>query len=100
MQVYISQPLENRTNEDIEISRAYAIKRVKELGHEVIDDYARPEPQIQKETRDTNLIYLANSIKKLSEAGAIYFIDNWENSPRCQIHRKICDLYGIKVFEG
>lgn len=100
MQVYISQPLENRTLEDIEISRAYAIKRIKELGHEVIDDYARPELEVNKETRDTNLIYLANSIKKLAEAGAIYFIDDWENSPRCQIHKAICDNYGIKVFEG
>ena len=42
MQVYICQPLD-KSYKELEESRAYAIKRVQESGHTVVDDYVRDE---------------------------------------------------------
>ena len=42
MQVYICQPLD-KSYKELEESRAYAIKRVQELGHTVVDHYVRDQ---------------------------------------------------------
>ena len=96
MKVYISQALDNKSYIDLEVERAYAIKNITTFGHEVIDDYVRDE---SAHSKDTKILNLSNDLKKMQEADAVYFLDGWENSPRCQIEHKVCELYDIKIYD-
>lgn len=96
MKVYISQPYDNKSYVELEMDRAYAINNLQTFNHEVIDDYVRNETSID---RDSAIYQLSDDLKKLSEADAVYFLDGWENSPRCQVERKVCEVYGIKIYD-
>ena len=97
MKVYISQPIDKMSPIEIETSRAYAINELKKFGHEVIDDYTRDERGYDAESQ---LVALADDLKHIAEADAVYFIDDWENSRRCQAEHALCEIYGIKVYNS
>ena len=95
MNVYIAQPLD-RPYKELEESRAYSIKRVKEFGHNVVDDYVRNETDAP---RDAIITSLGTALINMGDVDAVYFIDDWKNNPRCRVLHKVCEEYGIKIFD-
>ena len=95
MQVYICQPLD-KPYKELEESRAYAIKRVQELGHTVVDDYIRDETG---SPRDAIISSLGSELLHMGDVDAVFFIDDWENNPKCRIVHKICEEYNIKILK-
>lgn len=91
--LFISQPMVDRTDEEIFAERETAIVKAKNvLGEdvEVIDSYCR-------ENR-TPLGYLAFSIKKLAEADVVYFGKGWQDYRGCRIEHICAVDYGIDVI--
>ena len=91
--LFISQPMVDRTDDEIFKERETAIAEARKiLGEdiEVIDSYCRE--------KCTPLGYLAYSIKKLSEADVAYFGKGWQDYGGCRIEHICAVDYGIKVI--
>ncbi len=91
--LFISQPMSNKTEEEILSEREEAIRAAKELlgeDIEVIDSYA--------EIKLTPLGYLGYSIMRLAEADIAYFAKGWQDARGCKIEYECALKYGIKVI--
>lgn len=98
MKIFISQPMKNKTNEEIKAERNYLINCAKkEYGDnvEAIDSFFEDAPH------DANpLWYLGESIKKLSEADVAVFSKDWESARGCIIEHKCALEYGVEIMES
>ena len=95
--LFISQPMKDKTDEEILAVREQAINSAKDfLGDdvEVIDSF------FQNVSHDvTPLWYLAKSLELLSTADAAYFAKDWEKYRGCRIENLCATEYGITVIE-
>lgn len=99
MRVFISQPMRNKTQEEIETRRAEIIKAInnKYLNEHIEFIYSI----IEQNPVDTTYIpvwYLGESIKKLSNATIAYFDKGWEMARGCQIEYNVCKAYNIPTI--
>lgn len=91
--LFISQPMVDRTDEEIFVERESAIAEARKiLGEDIeaIDSYCTEER--------TPLGYLAFSINKLSEADVAYFGKGWQGYRGCRIEHECALQYGIKIL--
>jgi len=92
MRVFISQPMVDKTDEEIEMERDRAISKLKEEFDEpieIIDSFFKDAPQDA-----TPLWYLGESIKLLGNADAVYFCKGWEQYRGCTIEHECAVRYG------
>lgn len=93
--LFISQPMNGKTDEQILIERENAVKIAKEiLGEDVavIDTFY---------TDDANpLGYLARSISGLAKADVAYFTNGWQNARGCKIEHECAAEYGIQIISA
>ena len=95
MKVFISQPMNGKTKEEITAER----NRVKDVFYTrfgtkkitFIDSY------FGDEYKGDALKCLGKSIEKLSEADLAVFVGNWEKSRGCKIEFECAVEYGIEV---
>lgn len=95
--LFISQPMNGKTNEEILAERADAIMAAKEaLGTEVevIDSFFENAP-----VNARPLWFLGMSLKLLSTADIAYFARGWENARGCKIEHACALAYGIHTIE-
>ena len=99
MKIFISQPMRNKTDEEILAEREKAIKDCETFcgcfGEElnVIDSIIDGSKDSAKP-----LWYLGESLKLLSEADAAYFVRGWSKNRGCRIEHMACNEYGIKII--
>ena len=95
--VFISQPMNGKTNEEIEAVREKAIASATDmLGEsvEVIDSFFKDAPHDAKP-----LWFLGKSLELLSNADVAYFAKGWENARGCRIEHECAIEYGIDLIE-
>lgn len=95
--LFISQPMEDKTDEEILAVRERAIKSAERvLGEkvEVIDSFFQNAPHDVKP-----LWYLAKSLELLSTADVAYFAKDWDKYRGCRIENECAIAYGIDVIE-
>ena len=95
--LFISQPMNGKTDEEILAVREQAIKSAtKLLGEEVevIDSFFQNVPHEAKP-----LWYLGKSLELMSTADVVYFAKDWENYRGCRIENTCAIDYGIIVIE-
>lgn len=95
--LFISQPMRDKTNEEIIAERERAIESAKEhLGEdvEVIDSFFKDAPHDAKP-----LWYLAKSLELLATADVAYFCKDWDKYRGCKIENTCAIEYGIDVIE-
>lgn len=93
--LFISQPMRDRTNEEIKSERNEIIQRVKERYPneeiEVIDSF------FENATHDAKpLWFLGKSLELLSTADIAYFATDWNAYRGCKIEHTCAVEYGIK----
>ena len=92
--IFISQPMNGKTTEEIENERNYIIDRLRENEHiEIIDSFFKDAPHNSKP-----LWYLGESIKLMSEADVVFFCDGWQTARGCQIEHDCALEYGIDTM--
>lgn len=95
--LFISQPMRDKTDEEIKEERAKAIVKVSELlGEpvEVIDSF------FEKRTRDAKpLWFLGKSLQLLADADVAYFASGWKEARGCIIEHDSAIAYGIDIVE-
>ena len=98
MRLFISQPMKDKTNEEIKSERNEIIQRVKERYPneeiEVIDSFFENAPHDAKP-----LWFLGKSLELLSTADIAYFADGWEEYRGCSIEHKCAIEYGINIIQ-
>ena len=98
IKIFISQPMKDKTNEEIELERAKAIEDVKELypNEEVviIDSFFKDVPHDAKP-----LWYLSKSLELLSTADVAYFCYGWSDYRGCKIEHTCAMEYGFQILD-
>lgn len=97
IKLFISQPMRDKTNEEIERERQNAIQSVKEKygdDVEVIDSFFKDAPHDAKP-----LWFLGKSLELLASADVAYFCKGWENYRGCRIENQCAIEYGITAIE-
>ena len=94
--LFISQPMKDKTDDEILAEREKAIKLCKKyLGEdiEVIDSFIENAP-----ADATPLWYLGESIKLLSQADYAFFCEGWEEARGCVIEHDCARKYDIHII--
>lgn len=95
--LFISQPMNGKTDEEILATREEAIKKAEELlgeSVEVIDSFFQSAPHDAKP-----LWFLGKSIELLSTADVVYFAKGWERARGCKIEYECAKEYGLDSIE-
>jgi len=90
--IFISQPMNNKSNRDIELERKELVKELKKQGFEVLDTI------LDLGKNATSLHYLAKSIEIMAEADIVLFMQGWENARGCLIEYQIAKCYGKEIL--
>jgi len=102
IKLFISQPMNGKTDEEILVVRKKAIESAKfmlpridkEEKIEVIDSFFQSAPVDAKP-----LWYLGESLKLLATADVAYFAKGWDSARGCKIEHTCAKEYGIKIIE-
>ena len=101
LRIFISQPMLNRSNDEIKKEREEAIQWIK---HD-LKDFAKDKEIIIIDSFFENcpheaqpLWYLGEAIKLMSEADAVVFLKKWELARGCQIEMQCAVKYGKQIF--
>ena len=93
MKIFISQPMSNRTNEQILNERnciVYKIDKQLNTPYEIIDSFFD-----EVYNNENPLFYLGKSIELMSQADLVYFTRGWEQSRGCNIEHECAKRYGL-----
>lgn len=96
--LFISQPMRNKSDEEILATRSDAIQSAKDaLGEEVevIDSFFQNAPVEAKP-----LWFLGKSLELLATADIAYFAKDWEDARGCKIEYQCAVEYGIRTIEA
>ena len=95
--LFISQPMVDKTDEEILNVREAAIEEAKKLAGdddvEIIDSFMQGAPHDAKP-----LWFLGKSFQMLSMADYAYFADGWSDYRGCNMEHLACEKYGIKII--
>lgn len=97
IKVFISQPMRDKTDEQIEAERNRAIETIKQKYQddvEIIDSFFKDCPHDAKP-----LWFLGKSIEMLANADIAYFVRGWNRYRGCKIENTCAREYGIDVVE-
>lgn len=97
MKVFISQPMRDKTDEQILKERKRAVQVINEkYGEEVeiLESFFQGVPHDAKP-----LWFLGKSIMLLSQADVAYFIGEWRNYRGCKAENMLAHEYGIDTIE-
>lgn len=95
--IFISQPMKDKTDEEILKERERIIEAAKEkLGEdvEVIDSFFKGAPHDARP-----LWFLGKSFELLSTADLAVFAKGWEEYRGCKMEHMACEQYGIDILE-
>ena len=93
--LFISQPMKDKTDEEIKAVRKAIIADVSKLvcdEVEVIDSFFEKAPHDVKP-----LWFLGKSLELLSTADCAYFAEGWSNYRGCKIEHECAIQYGIDI---
>lgn len=91
--VFISQPMNNRSEEDILLERDSVLALCQEKNPEKrvieIPSYFGPHSQ------STPLESLAMGLGMMASADKVYFVPGWDKTRGCKIEHLCCEEYGL-----
>lgn len=100
--LFVSQPMRDKTEEQILGERTRAVKEAqKELGEdvEIIDSYFKEYPSMGLKGDVKSVWCLGKSIALLAQADIAYFVKGWQNYRGCRIEHAVCKEYKITTIE-
>ncbi len=97
LKVFISQPMIDKTDEQILNERKRAIKIIKKKygkDVEILDSFFTDASH-----GNTPVWFLGKSLEVLSQANLAYFIGEWRKYRGCKIENTVAHEYGIDTIE-
>nr|DAF91717.1 MAG TPA: deoxyribosyltransferase [Siphoviridae sp. ct8Cp41] len=96
MKIFISQPMQNKTDAEILAERERAIKAAKaKWGDDVeaLESFFQGAPAEAKP-----LWFLGESLKVMADAGAVIVCKGWSNARGCKVEIVAAEAYKLPVF--
>lgn len=98
MKVMISQPMNGKTNEQVEKEREYIVKQLESKSYEVVDTIIKEDAP---NNCDPGIYYLAKSIEFIGKVDCVFFMKGWEKARGCKIEHQVAVEYDKKImYEG
>jgi hypothetical protein len=105
--VMISQPMRDKTKEEIVKDRNRAIEFLENEGYEVIntlftDEWYSEDSMTKRGVVNKPLCLLTKDLENMSKCHACYFVKGWDNTNTrgCRIEYEVAKAYGIEaIFE-
>lgn len=97
MKVMISQPMNGRTEEQIQEERKRIVDNFNSMHIEVINTLFTEEAP---ENCNIAVYYLGKSISAMKDVDAIYMCDNWREARGCRIEHQVAMEYKIKILHS
>ena len=99
----LSQPMGGKTDEEIIETRNRAIKKLEEMGYEIIntlftDEWYSPESMESRGVVNKPLCFLAKSLENMSLCHAAFFCKGWESARGCRIEHEAAKAYGMVII--
>ena len=100
MKVFISQPMRDKTEEEILDERNKAVESIKKQFKvndvEILDSYFKDFKVVPGYNINKPLYFLGKAIQLLAQADYAYFCKDWDKYRGCKSEHFICNQYGIK----
>ena len=99
----ISQPMADKTDEEISAVRERAVAVLRGMGYEVVDtlfegDFYSDEQMRERGITQIPLYFLAKSLESMSLCDTVYFCKGWENARGCKFEHAIAGAYGQNIM--
>lgn len=96
----ISQPMRDKTDEEIFEVRDHVAAKLHDMGYEVANTkFDFSDEQLEAlGVKNAALYYLSNSIQAMSRCDCMYFVKGWENARGCRIEHDAAVAYGLEVL--
>ena len=99
----LSQPMADKTHEEIVETRERAIHALQELGYKIVntlftDEWYGKEAMEARGVVQIPLCFLAKSLENMSLCHAAYFCKGWEHARGCRIEHEAAKAYGLKII--
>ncbi len=103
LKAMLSQPMADKTHEEIVETRERAIQALQELGYEIVntlftDEWYGKEAMEARGVVQIPLCFLAKSLENMSLCHAAYFCKGWEQARGCRIEHEAAKAYGLKII--
>lgn len=103
LKAMLSQPMADKTHEEIVETRERAIHALKERGYEIVntlftDEWYGKEAMEARGVVQIPLRFLAKSLENMSLCHAAYFCKGWEQARGCRIEHEAAKAYGLKII--
>ena len=97
MKLMISQPMRNKSNNQIRKERESLVLELEKEGYEIIDTIFSDETP---KNCDEALYYLLKSIEAMSKVDGVVFMNGWEDARGCRIEYEVALSYNkfIKIL--
>lgn len=96
--IFFSQPMKDKTKEEISKEREQAISELYGLFRDNFDVVDSVFDFEDVENVNKDLYYLSKSLELLSTADYAVFLNGWHKSRGCLIEKECCDKYGIETI--
>lgn len=99
----LSQPMAEKSEEEIVRTREKAIHALENKGYEVVntlftDEWYSPEGMAERGVVQRPLCFLAKSLENMSLCHAAYFCKGWEQARGCRIEHEAAVAYGLEII--
>ena len=95
----ISQPMRDKTDDEISTTREKAIAILKDNGYEVINTWLKEEYGTEESgIVNKPLYFLAKSLEIMSSCDAVFFCDGWANTRGCVIEHEAATRYDMDIL--
>ena len=103
MKAMLSQPMNGKTEQEIQQTRERAIKALTEKGYDVVntlftDEWYDDENMKQRGVVHIPLCFLAKSLENMSKCHVAYFCKGWEKTRGCKIEHDVAVAYGLDII--
>lgn len=103
MKAMISQPMNGKSDEEIDDTRLKAVKSLEDLGYEVentlfTDEWYSDEKMKERGIVQIPVCFLAKSLDSMSLCQAVYFCKGWEEARGCRIEHEVAVNYGLTIL--
>lgn len=92
MKVFISQPMNGKTDEQIKQERSIIEEKLIMLGYEPLNTIFDLDKNISP------IFYLGKSIEVMAGADLVLFMGNWRKYRGCRIEYKVAREYGKRIL--
>ena len=103
MKAMLSQPMANKSEQEIKETREHAISFLRENGFDIVNTLFTDEWYNHEQMKDRGVVqiplcFLAKSLESMSMCHTVYFCKGWQMTRGCRIEHEAAKEYGLEII--